>query len=324
MALRWAVLILAVLAGLSAACSSGDDDDEYNAPGNDDDNDAADDDDDIDDDNDDDSGDDDDAGPAGLAILTVNLQHPLFTGMNVEERTQIVADLINAEQPDLVALQEVIQNLTWPNRAEVLAELTGCEWIWERTYNVILFEEGIAVLARGSIGWSDATDLPHPDLSMFERRVLGVTAETEEGTATLYVTHMTTADNETEKADQALTIWEFIAETLPPGGPVFFAGDLNAEPDSLAMRFLRGETEYEGVAGDFADAWIAANGDDPGYTYPSHNPKRRIDYIYQVPGEAGEPPAVAGCERVLTEPVDGIRASDHVGVLCRFEPAGAR
>lgn len=315
-------LLLALLAVVSCSSGGSDDDDS----GGDVDDDTGDDDDTVDDDDDDDDtgdDDDDDAGPAGLAVLTINLQHPLLTGLDVEGRTQIVADLINAELPDLVALQEVTQNLTFANRAEVLAELTGYEWIWIRAYNAVLFEEGIAVLARGTIGWSDDTDLPHPDLSLFERRVLGVSAETEEGTATVYVTHMTTADNQTEKADQALTIWDFIAETLP-GGPVFFAGDLNADPDTLAMRFLRGEAEYEGVSGDFIDAWIAANGNDLGYTHPAKNPKKRIDYIYQVPGEAGEPLVVASCERVLTEAVDGLWASDHLGVLCRFEPTAAR
>ena len=58
-------------------------------------------------------------------------------------------------------------------------------------------------------------------------------------------------------------------------------------------------------------SWPAVSTDD-GFTIPSDGPDRRIDYIYTQ----GATPI--GCEIVLRDPQNGVRASDHLGVLCTF------
>ncbi len=127
---------------------------------------------------------------------------------------------------------------------------------------------------------------------------------------------MTVADDQEEKADQAVVALEFIHEQAGDA-PAFFAGDLNAKPDSTAMQMLRGDTEYEGVTGDLIDSWMEANGDDPGFTFSSNDPQKRIDYIYRVPGDDAQFRAITR-EHVFTESVDGLWASGHIGVLCKF------
>jgi endonuclease/exonuclease/phosphatase family metal-dependent hydrolase len=80
-------------------------------------------------------------------------------------------------------------------------------------------------------------------------------------------------------------------------GPVIVAGDLNADPSDTSVVLL---------AGRFRDAWAAA-GAGPGHTFAG----RRIDYVLVSP-EAGR---VVAARRVADRPVDGIRLSDHAGLL---------
>lgn len=58
---------------------------------------------------------------------------------------------------------------------------------------------------------------------------------------------------------------------------------------------------------DLVDAWTTG----PGFTIPSDAPDRRTDYVYLVAGLTAH-----ACSTVLGELVGGVRASDHLGVLC--------
>jgi endonuclease/exonuclease/phosphatase family metal-dependent hydrolase len=86
---------------------------------------------------------------------------------------------------------------------------------------------------------------------------------------------------------------------------------MNAEPDSLAMQFLRGDAAHQDQTGALADAWLAVNGDEPGYTSSSQEPHHRIDYLY-----ASANVEIIACQIILDEPVGELFASDHFGVLC--------
>jgi endonuclease/exonuclease/phosphatase family metal-dependent hydrolase len=71
------------------------------------------------------------------------------------------------------------------------------------------------------------------------------------------------------------------------------------------------------VTADYVDAWVATNPSDPGFTNPSDEPDQRIDYVYA----RGATPV--SCELILVDPVNGLRASDHLGVVCDFAiPSG--
>ncbi|MFH1435742.1 MAG: endonuclease/exonuclease/phosphatase family protein [Pseudomonadota bacterium] len=255
--------------------------------------------------------------PATFLVLTVNLKHPLLGLEDARARLQIVADAINARQPDMVALQEVIRPDGEASFAEQLGGLTGYEWFWEFTYRVPMsYDEGIGVLSRWPIVWHESRELPHIDLVLFRRRVLGARLATPHGDVQMFCSHMTTDSDPTVEADQALAVFRFITDNPSPL-PGFFAGDLNAEPDTLAMRFFRGEAGHEDVTGNLADSWMTVNPDDPGYTMSSSDPARRIDYIYMIPGTE-QTAEVVSCELMFTEPVGGRYASDHLGVLCLF------
>jgi hypothetical protein len=75
------------------------------------------------------------------------------------------------------------------------------------------------------------------------------------------------------------------------------------------------------------DAWATTHPADPGHTATPRNPLRgepgappqpgrRIDYIFVRCDEHGRPTLeIAGCELAFDEPVDGVWASHHFGVL---------
>lgn len=262
------------------------------------------------------------APPLSFRVLTINLKHPLLGLDEARARLEVVADGIDEWQPDVVALQEVIREDGEPSFAAQLGALTGYEWLWEYTFTVpFSFDEGLGILARWPIVWSASAELPHLDLVVFRRRVLGARLATPVGELPFYCTHMTTDSSESVKADQARAVLDFIRDQSS-SAPGFLCGDLNAEPDTLAMRFLRGEAEYEGDTGDLVDAWLAVNPAEAGFTMSASDPTRRIDYIYVTPPTEGRVRAIS-CETVFTGPQGGAYASDHLGVLCLFEVAGA-
>lgn len=262
-----------------------------------------------------DTGADTGAEPARLKLLTINLQSPLVEGFFVDERTQIVADLINEEQPDFVALQEVAESSTVSNRGEALTDATGYAIAWEVTHDWSLYSEGPAVLSRHPIVWSGSVDLPHTDFfGTVQRKAVGVTAATPYGDVTFVSSHNTLDEDEGVQADQAAAAYDFVVQHTT-GLPAFYAGDLNATPESTAMRFLRGDADHNGATGDMVDAWLEANPGDDGFTFSASDPTKRIDYIYARPGAKGAA-VVASCQHVLAGEVDGVRASDHIGVMC--------
>ena len=107
--------------------------------------------------------------------------------------------------------------------------------------------------------------------------------------------------------------------------PAILCGDFNAEPDSDEIRFLSSLTALEGRTTFWQDAWRVA-GDGPGLTQDWRtNPiaaainvhRKRIDYVFvgdpfRRDGGAGR---VLGAEVVFDEPLTGVLASDHAGLV---------
>jgi endonuclease/exonuclease/phosphatase family metal-dependent hydrolase len=180
-----------------------------------------------------------------------------------------------------------------------------------------LFEEGPGLLSRWPIVWSGTAPLPHDDLAgLSTRKVIAAHVEAPNGRVGLFSTHMTIDEDASVKADQAKAAYDYVAAHVADLA-TFFAGDLNAEPDALAMEYLRGQAMHAGTSGDLVDAWMTVNPADPGFSFSSSEPNKRIDYIYASPGGL-QPPVPTHCEIVFDEPVAGTAVSDHLGVLCSF------
>ena len=242
-------------------------------------------------------------GPAAmfapLEVLTINLKTPLPSDDTLDQRTAMVAALIAAEQPDVIALQEVTRSASLANRAEVLAAMTGYAWTWRPTHQLVIGEEGIAIMTRGQITWQADAELPHTEFGALHRAILGARITVGDRSVELFATHLTVAGSTDDRADQIAAARAFVDVHHQVGVPAYFAGDLNAEPAEITPQLA-----------PFVDAAAAA-----GPTHPSDGPDRRIDYIFALPG-SGTP---TSCATVLANATNGVRASDHLGVLCRFE-----
>jgi endonuclease/exonuclease/phosphatase family metal-dependent hydrolase len=138
-------------------------------------------------------------------------------------------------------------------------------------------------------------------------------------------------DREDVREAQALATAAFVEALVRerPELPVVLLGDFNAGPDAAGLRFLTGRQSLTGASARYEDAWTAVHGDEPGHTFSPRNPLvragqmplergRRIDHVLVRSGPHGPLLDVADCRLVLTEPVDGVWASDHFGVLAEL------
>lgn len=268
-----------------------------------------------------DAGGDVDAGPddGSFTYLTMNLWNAYVNGGDWDTRRAMIADGITMWAPDAVCLQEVVATSSLENGAAALAAATGYRYHYVQTHDAFLFEEGIAVLSRHPIVATDSARLPITDLGIAMRTILSADLDTPRGIVRVFCSHMSIDTDETNKAGEVVAAFGFM-DMRRTEGASYFSGDLNADPDTLAMRVLRGEAMHMGVTGDLVDAWTSANPGDPGYTIPSDGPDRRIDFVYVVPGSTAPLPAIDACERVFTMPMGSVYASDHVGVRCTFTP----
>jgi endonuclease/exonuclease/phosphatase family metal-dependent hydrolase len=103
-------------------------------------------------------------------------------------------------------------------------------------------------------------------------------------------------------------------------------GDMDAVPDAASIRFLTGRQSLQGMSVCYRDAWATVHPGEPGHTFSSQNrlvregdmpfdPGRRIDYIMVRCAHHGPTLDVADCQRIFTDEVDGVQASDHYGVV---------
>ncbi|MEV5747361.1 endonuclease/exonuclease/phosphatase family protein [Actinoallomurus sp. NPDC052308] len=130
-------------------------------------------------------------------------------------------------------------------------------------------------------------------------------------------------EHSAERQKQVREIGAYIAERQSRRHPTILCGDFNADPDSDEIRMLTGKAEPAARDLVFYDAWATAGTGGPGHTWANTNswavpvlwPNRRIDHILSAwprRGGAGHP---VHCEVIGTDPIDGVLASDHYGVL---------
>jgi endonuclease/exonuclease/phosphatase family metal-dependent hydrolase len=115
--------------------------------------------------------------------------------------------------------------------------------------------------------------------------------------------------------------------------PVVLVGDLDADPSAASVRFWAGRQSLSGLGVCYRDAWECTHPEDPGHTFTPLNPLvrdgevrgmrpfrdwpfRRIDYVFlRLGAHGGNALDIAACERIFDEPVHGVWASDHFGLV---------
>jgi endonuclease/exonuclease/phosphatase family metal-dependent hydrolase len=151
----------------------------------------------------------------------------------------------------------------------------------------------------------------------------------------LYVNHIPSWQQGFELEREAQTVAAAqLVEQMLDGRPahVVLAGDLDAEPESASIRFLRGLQSLHGVSVVYRDAWSDRHPGDRGHTFSPQNPMvptgetgayalergRRIDYVFVGCSDHGPTLDIRDCDRLFDEPVDDVWASDHFGVTAEL------
>lgn len=241
-----------------------------------------------------------DAAPDTLTVVTLNVWHdqrdwPLRMGY-------VVRDLA-ALRPDVVLLQEVLQDEDLPNQAEALAEALGMSHV-----HFVSIDSAGAVKRYGNAVLStrpfvETGQIRLPPLDAF-RTAASARIEVGGRPVRLYATHLhnpQTADGAGARAMEIAHLLRWIA--ADGDAPLVLGGDFNATPDAPEMRMLDGFRDLGGASVTYGPAYGAG-------------PGRRIDYLF----DAADPrlqPVEAG--RALDRPdAEGRYPSDHFAVYARF------
>lgn len=259
------------------------------------------------------------SSPRAIRVLTLNIWN---RGDPWDERLRVIRAGLAAVRPDVVCLQEVLA-LPDFDQARMIAEGTGYHVAFGRDGDDhYLF--GNAILSRWPVARTAVRPLPRGG-TVENRAVTFASLATPFGSLPVFTTHLNwRLDQGHVRVQQVRDLVAFIDRETDGGElPAVLAGDFNAEPDSDEVRYLRGLTGLGGECVYFCDCWAAAGDGSAGATFvrrnpyagTGHEPDRRIDYVFvRGPNDRLEGVALE-CRLAFDEPVEGVWASDHLGVL---------
>jgi endonuclease/exonuclease/phosphatase family metal-dependent hydrolase len=247
-----------------------------------------------------------------LTVVTLNIWH------NQEDwpaRLDYMVGTLSELEPDVICLQEVLQNPELPNQAETIADRLGYRYYF------------VSVDTPGSAKrYGNAILTRHPVLAETFRRLeplndyrTAAHVRIRVGTDSIDVynshLHYSAQGGGTVRRTQLLDLLDFV-EATRAHGPVILAGDFNAPVTEPELRTLDGL---------FVDTYGLLHADPEAVS--TLNPAKghrevRIDHIFyrHGPARALRPVTV---ELILDRPTArGLWASDHFGLMARFEAVG--
>ncbi len=244
--------------------------------------------------------------PDTLGLLTLNLWH---NRGDWEARLPLIVDGIRALDPDVVVLQEVLQNDTLPNQARTIADRLGYGYVHFVSVDSVGAAKryGNAILARVPFDTAATRALePRTDY-----RTAGMVRLALGGRALrVYATHLhheTTPRGSGIRAMQLVDLLDFMAAT-DDGSPLLLAGDFNATRDGPEFRLLAPLRDlYAHFNPDAPDA--------PTYGHQGGTP-RHIDFVF----DGRDPRLVPLSTRIVLDrqAAPGLWPSDHFGIFTRF------
>lgn len=237
-----------------------------------------------------------------LKLVTLNLYHDKDEWP--KRRTQIV-DTLAALQPDVIALQEVLQHDTLPNQAQWLAQELGYHWYFisvdpedkaRRYGNALLTRQ--PVVARGQ-------QRLHP---LEDSRTAGfVRIKLQGQPVNVYVTHLHhTTEGTALRAQQVDGLMAFI-DSSSEGISSVVAGDFNTAADAPELHRLRaGFVDSFSVLHSDATPLVASTLNPAYFSVPAS-----IDHVFHQRGRFQS----SAAELLFTQPdTQGTWASDHRGL----------
>jgi endonuclease/exonuclease/phosphatase family metal-dependent hydrolase len=232
-----------------------------------------------------------------IRVMTYNIH--VGVGMDKKLDLQRIASVINAQHPDLVGLQEVDRGVERTQRIDEIAELarmTKMDYAFAFNLRYQGGQYGVAILSRSPIMAIDHR--LYQNRREAERRgFIRVEVRFHGRTLNFVTTHLDYQyeDGRVFETEQLLKALKDV------NGPLIVVGDFNDIPAGGAYKLMRNQ---------FNDAWIESRINDPGYSYPSDKPAKRIDYIL-----------FRQSDRVRSKKAWTVNtlASDHVPVVADLE-----
>lgn len=219
---------------------------------------------------------------AEIRVLCWNLHH----GVGEDGKLDLprIAEVIKAQRPDVVALQEVDNKCRRSgsvDQAAELAKLMGMTGVFGKAMDHDGGEYGQAILSKHPIGGTKVHRLPGEG----EPRIAFEAAVTIGGKALRMVSVHLDHEHDERRLKQAEALVAALSES---DAPLILAGDFNDTPGSPPVKA-------------FAARWTPVAKKEPVFTCPAGKPAVEIDHVFLHGFEA------QGLLEVLPEAV----ASDH-------------
>ncbi|MEM7379586.1 MAG: endonuclease/exonuclease/phosphatase family protein [Bacteroidota bacterium] len=232
-----------------------------------------------------------------VRVLSFNIYHGETVEAEKKFDLDLLASVINDEDPDFVALQEVdfkTKRALGYDLATELGQRTKMAPLFGKAMPYDGGEYGEGVLSKYSFLSTKNHALPARE-GKEPRAALEVKVQLKSGNQIRFIgTHLDHTKDETDRINQAKQINSLFATN---NIPTILAGDLNAKPDSETMGILFKE-------------WQRSDAND-NYTSPASDPKSKIDYVLFRP---------ANKWRVLeTKVICNKKATDHCVLLSVLE-----
>jgi endonuclease/exonuclease/phosphatase family metal-dependent hydrolase len=201
-------------------------------------------------------------------VMTYNIHHG--EGVDGKIDVQRIAQVIRRERADIVALQEVDRGVERTARRDLIAELaamTKMNYAFGKNIDYQGGEYGNAVLTRFPI--VKQHNHHYQMLRPGEQRgLLQVVVRVESRELLVLNTHIDFRPDDSERLMNVDEARQILAQY--PSLPVVFCGDFNDTP---------GGRTHAKMKDAFVDLW-ERHGRGDGFTYPSTQPQKRIDYIF--------------------------------------------
>jgi endonuclease/exonuclease/phosphatase family metal-dependent hydrolase len=273
------------------------------------------------------------AGSGVVRVATLNLwgRHGAW-----DERRSVLVDGLRELQPDLIAFQEAVVT----DGYDQVADLLGVSYHVAHQAGREAEGSGLSIASRWEVGevWEETLNVT-PRVDPSEIAIAEILAPGPLGRTLLFAHHNASwqLGFEHERELQAVAASRLVEDLLSERevSHVVLAGDFNAAPDSASVRFWRGLQSLGDTSVCYRDSWESAHPGEPGHTFTPRNPLvvggdnwplelgRRIDYVMVRCGDHGPTLDVSSCERIFDEPVEGVWASDHFGVVADLSAKGS-
>lgn len=232
-----------------------------------------------------------------VSVLSFNILHGATT--KGDFNLDVIAQVILDANPDFVALQEVDFKTNRAQKYDLVTELgyrTKLVPLFGKAMNYDDGEYGEGVLSNYTFLSSRNVALPYSPGNEPRAALEIVTTIASNDTIAFVGTHLDHLKDETDRIAQVKKINEVFSLNKYP---TILAGDLNAKPESIPIDILE-------------EVWSASyDKDDLKYTFPSSNPRTKIDYVMCYPKNRW---------KVLeTKVIQNSVASDHCAYLVILE-----